>query len=149
MGSDRTSIHKPQYCLTGIGWKIEKSELVTIPIERPHRYDLPAMKLTAEMQGKAPDGRSATIRAIYVYWFVSDNRLTAEHKERMWATVEDLLKTGILPRWAYVSCFSKCWPGQEDAVYRRMTRLIAAAVPEFQLTTRPGGTETSRTASLR
>src|SRR5262249_34844107 len=115
MGTDRTSIHKPQICLIGQGWKIEKSELVTVPIYRPHRYSLPAMKLTATMQGKAPDGRIANVRAIYVYWFVSENRLTAEHKERMWGTVADLVKTGVMPRWAYVSCLSICKPGQEDS----------------------------------
>src|SRR5688500_3033807 len=64
MGTDRTSIHKPQFCLTGKGWKIEKSELVMLPIDRPHRYELPVMKLTAGIQLKAPDGRIANIRAI-------------------------------------------------------------------------------------
>jgi hypothetical protein len=137
MGTDRTSIHKPQICLTGQGWKIEKSELVTIPIELPHPYNLPAMKLTGSKQAKDMNGQLIEGRALYVYWFVAENRLTAEHKERMWGTVGDLVKTGVMPRWAYVSCLSICYPGQEEAVYRRMERLLAAAVPEFQLTTRP------------
>jgi hypothetical protein len=141
MGTDRTSIHKPEFCLTGQGWKIEKSELQTISIERPHRYELPTRKLTAGMRWKGSDGRIANLRAVYVYWFVSANRLTAEHKERMWATVEDLVQTGTLPRWAYVSCLTVCMPGQEEAAYQRMERLIAAAVPEFQLTTLPGPAE--------
>lgn len=138
MGTDRTSIHKPQICLTGQGWKIEKSELVTISIERPHRYELPVMKLTtAGRSWKLPDGRVEELRAIYAYWFVSENRITAEHKERMWGTVEDMFKTGVMPRWAYVSCFSICRPGQEEAAYQRMEKLISEAVPEFQLTTLP------------
>lgn len=144
MGVDRTSIHKPQICLTTQGWKIEKSELVTIPIDRPHRYDLPAMKLTAGMAVKAPNGRIHNFRAIYVYWFVSEHRLTAEHRERMWATVEDLVKTGVMPRWAYVSCLSWFMPGQEEAAYRRMEQLIGAAVPEFQLTTLPTAADAGR-----
>jgi hypothetical protein len=37
-----------------------------------------------------------------------------------------------LQRWAYVSYFSICEPGQEDAVFARMEKLIAASVPEFQ-----------------
>jgi hypothetical protein len=39
-----------------------------------------------------------------------------------------------LDRWAYISFFSVCQPGQQDAAFERMKKLIAAAVPEFQLT---------------
>ena len=44
-----------------------------------------------------------------------------------------LVRTGELQRWAYVSYFSVCLPGQEAAVLERMRRLIAAGVPEFQI----------------
>jgi hypothetical protein len=45
----------------------------------------------------------------------------------------NLLRTGVLQRWAYVSYFSVCEPGQEDATFARMEKLIAASVPAFQL----------------
>jgi hypothetical protein len=45
----------------------------------------------------------------------------------------DVLFTGELDRWAYITFFSVCAPGQEDATFERMKKLIAAAVPEFQL----------------
>ena len=47
MGADRTSHHKPQYCLEGSGWKIDgpASSRETVHIERPREYDLPVMKL--------------------------------------------------------------------------------------------------------
>jgi hypothetical protein len=38
-----------------------------------------------------------------------------------------------LDRWAYISYFSVCEPGQEDAAFERMKKLIAISVPEFQL----------------
>jgi hypothetical protein len=44
----------------------------------------------------------------------------------------NVLRTGVLQRWAYVSYFSVCEPGREDAAFARMERLIAASVPEFQ-----------------
>ena len=47
----------------------------------------------------------------------------------------DMLRTGVLQRWAYVSCFSICHPGQEEETYKRIKELISAAVPHFQLTT--------------
>src|SRR5437867_10602218 len=36
MGTDRTSIRKRQICMASQGWKIESTETVQIPIERPH-----------------------------------------------------------------------------------------------------------------
>lgn len=134
MGTDRTSIHQPQYCLTGQGLKIDESEATTIPIERPHAYDLPVNKLTATGVGKTAGGEKVIARAIYVYWFVSDNQLTADHLQRMWWMARDLIRTGTLQRWAYVGCLVVCAPGQEEAAFQRLKQFIAASVPEFQLT---------------
>lgn len=55
MGTDRTSIHKPQYCLTGMGHSIISSEVITIPMTRPHRYDLQVMKLTTASERRTGD----------------------------------------------------------------------------------------------
>jgi hypothetical protein len=137
MGSDRTSIHKPQFCLTGQGFKIERSELTTAPITRPHAYELPVMKLTASKTARMADGRAGMVRALYVYWFVAEDQLTAQHWQRMWWMARDLLHRGVLQRWAYVSCFSLCAPGQEDATFARMKEFIAEAVPQFQLVAGP------------
>jgi hypothetical protein len=137
MGTDRTSIHKPQYCLTGQGWRIDQTDMTAIRVLRPHPYDLPVMKLTTTGVRETAAGEKTTARAIYVYWFVADSELTADHLERMWWMARDLIRTGTLQRWAYVSCFSACLPGQEAATYQRMKEFIAAAVPEFQLTTGP------------
>ena len=134
MGTDRTSIHKPQYCLTGQGWRIDRSDQTTIRVERPAPYDLPVMRLTATGIRETAAGEKSVARGIYVYWFVADNELTADHLERMWWMARDLICTGTLQRWAYVSCFAACLPGQEEATYRRMKEFIAASVPEFQAT---------------
>ena len=135
MGGDRTSIHQPQYCLTGQGFQILKSETDTVRIARPHPYDLPVVKLTAARNMMAKDGRNMTIRAMYVYWFVADGEITADHTERMWWMARDLVRSGVLQRWAYVTYLAICPPGQEDPTYERMKKFIAAAAPEFQVTT--------------
>jgi hypothetical protein len=73
------------------------------------------------------------VRGLYVFWFVAHNEETTSHWQRVkWMTL-DLLRTGVLQRWAYVSYFAVCAPGQEDAAFERMKNLIAASVPEFQL----------------
>ncbi len=137
MGADRGSIHQPQICLTGQGFQIEKQEITSIPMTRPHPYDLPVMKMTAGKRGRTQDGREVAIRSLYVYWFVADHQLTARHGDRMWSMAKELLRSGTLQRWAYVSCFAQCLPGQEDAAYDHMKRLLAAAVPEFQIASGP------------
>jgi hypothetical protein len=142
MGTDRTSLHKPQFCLTGAGFHIDPlaSAETTVQVDQPCKYDLPVVKLVASKQAMI-DGQSQTLRALYVYWFVADDQLSASVSGfgRMWSLATNLLRTGVLQRWAYVSCFTYCTPGQEDATFERMKRFIAGSVPQFQLT--PGPTK--------
>jgi hypothetical protein len=141
MGADRTSLHKPQFCLEGQGYHIDqgKSEETTIHIERPCSYDLPVVKLVANSE-QMVDGQRENVRLVYVYWYVADDAMSASAMgtERMWLMTKRLVSTGILQRWAYISCLSICAPGQEDATFERMKTFIAAAVPEFQLFPRSG-----------
>jgi hypothetical protein len=136
MGTDRASIHKPQICLPAQGWQIDDvhSAQTSLNIERPFAYQLPIMKLVAR-KTVSDGGREQTWSAVYVYWFVADDALSGSPSgfERMWWMATKLLKTGVLQRWAYVSCFVACPPGQEDATFDRMKQFIVAAVPEFQL----------------
>ncbi|MFO1500850.1 MAG: hypothetical protein U1G07_21095 [Verrucomicrobiota bacterium] len=132
MGTDRT-IHKPQFCLDSQGWRIDKTETDLIPMARPHPYDLRVMKLTTTGQGMDKQGRPMKLRGLYVYWFVAEDHLTPYHGERMWWMAKEMIRSGVLQRWAYVSYFTACLPGQEEAVYARVKELIAASVPEFQL----------------
>lgn len=138
MGTDRTSLHKPQFCLEGQGWRIDDSQTaeLTIPVARPHPYELPVVKLVATREFNDGKGQTVMLRGVYVYWFVADGALSGDKSgaERMWGMAKHLLKTGELQRWAYVTCFAICQPGQEDATFERVKQFIAAAVPEFQLT---------------
>ncbi len=153
MGTDRTSIHKPQFCLAGTGWNIDDAKSVSdsIRVESPHPYDLKVMKLIAS-RDVLLKGQSAPIKAdlIYVYWFVADHQLTEDHWVRMRRMSTHLLSTGELQRWAYVSYFAICLPRDEPATYERMKKFIAAAVPQFQLAAgAPIAPRNSPQASLR
>jgi hypothetical protein len=137
MGTDRTSIHKPEFCLPSQGFQILRSARTEIIIDRPHRYALPVMRLDALREGKLANGQTARHGAVYVYWFVSENRLSNDHIERMRWMAMDLVRTGELQRWSYIGCLAACVAGQEDATYRRLERLIQAIVPEFQTVAGP------------
>lgn len=135
MGMDRTSIHKPEYCLPGQGFAIdpEQGEVTSIQIGVPRPYVLPVRKLVATRKLKTADGREETVRAIFVYWFVADGQITASHLQRMLWMGWDMIGSGTLQRWAYVSAFAICRSGEEGATFERMKTFLAAAVPEFQL----------------
>ena len=137
MGADRSSIHKPQYCLNASGFNIVSTEPDSVRIEQPHAYDLPIMKLKLRREFRDPEAGLQTQAGVFVYWFIADGELTAQHHQRMWWMARDMLKTGVLQRWAYVICFAPCAPGGEEAAMEGLKRFIAAAVPEFQITHGP------------
>jgi hypothetical protein len=130
MGTDRTSLHKPQFCFQGQGWDIDQIATVSdhVSIQEPGPYDLPIVKLVSSRE-------NGTIRGIYVYYYVADGQFYAgtSGAGHMWRTARDVLTTGTLPRWAYVSYFTYCRPGQEDSAFERLKQFIAAATPQFQL----------------
>lgn len=133
MGSDRTSLHKPEYCLPSQGLNIDRREIRNIPVREPHAYELPVtcFTISREVEEKGVKSRD---KALYVFWFVADGQMTADHSQRMRWMARDVITTGVLQRWAYISCYSYCPPGQDSAVFARMSELIGAAVPRFQLT---------------
>ena len=133
MGLDRSSIHKPEICLPGQGWRIEQKSTVVLPIKAVPPYPMTVGKWYLSNTVQMKDGQKGRISGIYVFWFVADKEQTVSHWERMWWLARDLLRTGVLQRWAYVSYFAVCEPGQEDAAFARVKELVAASVAEFQL----------------
>ena len=137
MGTDRTSIHKPEYCLTSQGWQIVERRTVTVPMRRPHPYALPVRLFTTRRLVGDAAGRTREVGGVYLFWFVADGRLAAGHFERLAKMTWDLFRTGTLPRWAYISCFAGCPAGEEAETAERVKRFIAAAAPEFQTASLP------------
>lgn len=132
MGADRTSIHKPDYCLPGQGWHIDSKNIINVPVGGARPYELPVAKWVISADFQMPNGQTARRSGIYAFWFVADNEQTPDFYGYLRRLTRDFLFTGVLQRWAYVSFFCVCAPGQEDATFARMERLIAASVPEFQ-----------------
>ncbi|MGA2800889.1 MAG: exosortase-associated EpsI family protein [Verrucomicrobiota bacterium] len=137
MGTDRTSIHKPEFCLPGQGWRIDQKTTANLSIDGAHPHQLQVAKWVITNFIQNTDGRKKEVRGFYVFWFVAGNEETPSHWRRLWGITRDLLTTGVLQRWAYVSYFAVCEPGQEDATFERVKKLIVASVPEFQLAPKP------------
>jgi Protein of unknown function (DUF3485) len=130
MGTDRTSIHRPEYCLTGVGWKVLKQADQPFGESGPgprrvQRFDC---RLRTESGGRPMD-----VSGVYVFWFISKDKQTSSHWQRQWWMIRDLVTRGTLQRWAYVSFFAPCAPGQEEAAYQRVSELIRATAPYFEI----------------
>jgi hypothetical protein len=138
MGTDRTSIHKAEYCLEGQGLHIDLATTDVVHMTQPQPYDLPVIKIVASAIQEL-NGKMITNKCVYVYWYVTDGVLSNDRSgmERMWDTTKKLLVSGELQRWAYVRFYTFCDPEQENAAYEEIKRMIAAAVPQFQLTPAP------------
>ena len=133
MGADRTSIHSADFCLTGQGFSGKEKSVVDIPIAGTQSYQLPVAKWNVSGTFQLPDGQKIERHGVYVFWFAADGEQTPDHFQFMKWLARDLLRTGVLQRWAYISYFTLCAPGQEDATFARMKNLIAVSAPEFQL----------------
>ena len=139
MGKDRTSIHKPEYCLPGQGWRIDSKTNINLTIAGTPPYEISVAKWVIANSFKGENGQVEEVRGLYMFWFVADNEQTSDHWTRMLWLARDLLRHGVLQRWAYVSYFTVCYPGQEDATFARVQQLITASVPEFQLPPQSAG----------
>lgn len=133
MGEDRTSIHRPDYCLPSQGWEIRDRSVVNLPIGGRTPYELPVGKWLMKINYTAQDGSRQSAGGVYVFWFVTEGQATASFPDMLHSMVFHLIRHGVLQRWAYVSYFTVCPPGQEEAAFARMQALITASVPAYQL----------------
>ena len=132
MGADRTSIHNADFCLRGNGLNPDEKRIVNIPIGGTMPYQLPVSMWKVSGVVPQPGGQKVKVNGVYVFWFVADQAQTPGHFQMMKRLALNLLRTGVMQRWAYVSYLALCEPGQEEATFARMEKLIAASVPEFQ-----------------
>lgn len=98
-GGDRSSIHRPQMCLTGQGQVILNSEVLDVPIQG--RKPLQVMVLDLEPEGRAQGVSAAT--TYYAYWFVGKGRETPYHIQRMIWMSTDRIFHNVAHRWAYIA----------------------------------------------
>ena len=132
MGADRTSIHRPEYCMTGVGWQILSQSVRTIRVPGAASPELSVQRFDMTREFELPDGRKLRRNGVYVFWFVADGLRTPSHSERQWQGIREVLTRGLNPRWAYVSFFCLCESGGEDAAFERISSVVGKAVPEIE-----------------
>jgi hypothetical protein len=148
MGTDRTSIHDPHFCLPGAGWTIDSTEHFTLRIGQPYPYDLPAIKVTCSKLVANEYNQAVMIRGFYVYWFVTADKITADQGLRLWSIAKTMVEKRELERWAYISYFVPCLSEDETPTFNRLKKFIQASVPAFQAVAGPPAGESAPVAAL-
>ena len=101
-GDDRSSIHRPQVCMTAAGHEIMDERFIRIPLEG-RAEPLEVMVLDMAKPTAGPDGTPGQYLSYYAYWFVGKDRETASHVERMFWMGYDRVVHGVSHRWAYIA----------------------------------------------
>jgi hypothetical protein len=101
-GRDRSSIHRPEMCLSG-----DVTDTREISIDLPGRGPLSLRLLTLVRGQGSETGQSGKTTMYYAYWFTSGEHETSSHIERMMLMASDRVFHGVARRWAYVSVAGK------------------------------------------
>jgi hypothetical protein len=130
-GAQRQSIHRPQVCLVGQGWTIQKEE--TVPITLADGRVQKVRKLTLL---RTQDGTQ--IVGYFIYWFIGKDKTTDDHIERMFLTSWDRIVHRVNHRWAYVivnailSPEPKVTAGERQKVLADLLNFTGELMPQIQ-----------------
>jgi hypothetical protein len=101
-GRDVTSIHRPELCLPGQGWRIQSEYTQSIPVPSAPGGVLSVMRMNAARSVLLSNGRTTEVRSVFAYWFIGKDRMTPYHWQRMYWTAKDRVLYNTNHRWAYI-----------------------------------------------
>ena len=101
-GRDVTSIHRPELCLPGQGWNIEREQTETIRMASAPGGVVQVTRMDATHAVTSPGGRPIVMRSVFFYWFIGKGRSTPYHWQRILWTAKDRVLHNRNHRWAYV-----------------------------------------------
>ena len=138
-GRDVTSIHRPEVCLTGQGWKLDPSQTETISTPAFPGGMLRVSRMNAGNALQQKNGQTAQLYAVFVYWFIGKDRTTPHHWQRMWWTTLDRVFHNRNHRWAYFLLDVIVTPDQaaanprtgQDAAMQVLRQFIQSLAPQI------------------
>ncbi|HEU5077707.1 MAG TPA: exosortase/archaeosortase family protein [Opitutaceae bacterium] len=136
-GRDRTSIHRPELCLVGQGWRTVSETRGTLPSQPAGASNgatpaaLPVTLLHIEKDLPRADGGSARVRSLLAYCFVGPDRVVASHAEMVWQSSLARLRRLRGDRWAYIVVQTRAEDG-ESAAKARMEEVFPAVWRELK-----------------
>lgn len=140
-GAERRSIHRPEVCLDGQGWRLLNSTIV--PVEITPGRTLQVCDLLVEREIRLPAGGTRMLRAHYVYWFIGTDVTTPSDAALVWLSIWDNITRNVNHRWAYASVTT--WvtdnldpaesgqrPRDVEASRKLAAEIVRGLVPRFQ-----------------
>lgn len=127
-GRDRSSIHRPEYCLVGQGWTIRGQFIHEFAF--PGSGQFPATVLRVEKDLVAPGG-SRKVPQLFAYYFIDADSTVATNWDRMTTDSWNRVVHGRSDRWAYVVVQTGSSDG-EDAALGRIQSILSGALPAYQ-----------------
>ena len=129
-GSDVTSIHRPELCLKGQGWVIERERVERLPLATAPGGGLRISCLDAKRTITLPQG-NAESRAVFAYWFVGKDRLTPYHWQRIFLTTKDRVLFNRNARWAYFLIYAPMTVEHEGLAQKRNEQETVQLISRF------------------
>ena len=130
-GSDVTSIHRPELCLTGQGWKFDRERVEGVPVKGTPKGALRMTCIDARRTIALPHGNTTETRAVFAYWFVGKGRLTPYHWQRILLTTKDRVLLNRNVRWAYFLIYAPLTTEREGQVQPRTEAQTMALISHF------------------
>ncbi|MDX2188190.1 MAG: exosortase/archaeosortase family protein [Opitutaceae bacterium] len=118
---DRTSIHRPELCLSGMGWQVTGRRVLG------SGEGIEATELTLSRA----DG--AALGGTMIYWFSGEDRVRSTYSGMLWTWVADGLSGGKRTKWAYYAVQTLAAPETREG--DGIGREVAKAVCELHGTT--------------
>lgn len=102
-GRDVTSIHRPEVCLPGQGWRIQSQYVETVPVPSAPNARLGIMRMNSVREvPSSRGGPSVPMYSVFAYWFVGKDIVTPHHWERILRNTWDRVFHNTNHRWAYI-----------------------------------------------
>ena len=140
-GAERRSIHRPERCLPGQGWRIDGSHTETVALASGRNLDVTALLL--EKPVTLQDGTQLIRRQYFLYWFVGKGVSTPSQTVRILMTYWDMLVNRVNQRWAYVIVakdITQSWDPNGETPEQTLTELkqfIHDSVPYYMKSEMP------------
>jgi len=130
-GQDRAGIHRPRWCLTAQGHRIESSAVIEAHLPGRSALRLMVHRISTPVNNTRGQSPRAQARAAYAYWFVGGRHETPYHRSRLFWMAYDSIVRGVQQKWAYIAIGVDRDPGS-DRHRRSLQDLVASLYPLIQ-----------------
>lgn len=133
-GADKRSLHRPEVCMTGQGWSINKGQTKVVKLET-EGGPLDVMDLCLSRTVEGQNGEPLVIKAHYVYWWVGKSVSTPHSYKRILLSAINNVFKNTNDRWAYPSVMVQSLgndKAKDEAARERAFSYIRKFAPTFQ-----------------